>query len=256
MMTGCGRALGAVVLGLAAGSGAEAAAIIAPHAQESAEGNLVNDLPWGARYDYGPTRTQQVYASSEFNSWDGPQYINQIAFRRDIIGTPFAATPADVRIALSTTARPVDGLSATFADNVGSDESVVYQGALPIFSMEDITGALPRALDIVVNLQTPFLYDPSRGNLLLDITNPSLAPTTAIDAQRTWGDGTSRVYAYGTDLSRGTADSLGLVTRFQTGGPEGLSQPPLPTTVPEPGPIAVLGLGFVILLARRGRGPR
>ncbi len=259
MRTGCARTLGAAVLGLAAvvsgGSGAGGAAIVAPHAQETVGGNINNDLPWDARY-FGPARTQQVYASSEFDSWGRPQYINQIAFRQDVNGVPFAATLPGVRIALSTTAQPVDGLSTTFADNVGRDESVVYQGALPIFSMVDTTGGSWRDFDIAVNLQTPFLYDPSRGNLLLDITNPSLVETTGVDAHGEGGDGTSRVYAYGSDLSRGTADSLGLVTRFQTGGPDGLPQPPLPTTVPEPGSIAVLGLGFVFLIARRGRGAR
>jgi hypothetical protein len=250
-----------VGLGLVAtvstGSGADAAAIVATHAQESMEGNGSNSLPWAPDVRiFSPARTQQVYASSEFKSWDGPQYINQIAFRQDILGFPFKATLPDARIVLSTTSRPVDGLSTTFADNVGQDESVVYQGELPIFSMVDTTGGLPRALDIAVNLQTPFLYDPSRGNLLVDITNPSLVGTTVMDAQEMGGDGTSRVYAYGSDLSRGTADSIGLVTRFQTGGPEGLPQPPLPTTVPEPGSMAVLGLGLVILVARRGRGSR
>jgi hypothetical protein len=259
MMTGYRRVAGAVGLGLAAtvsaGSGADAAAIVAPHAQESLEGNSNNGLPFDAKY-FGPTRTQQVYASSEFASWDGPQYINQIVFRQDINGVPFKATLEGVRIALSTTDRPVDGLGTTFADNVGADESVVYSGELPIFSMVDTTGGRPRALDIAINLQTPFLYDPSRGNLLLDITNPSLVESSVMDAQEIGGDGTSRIYAYGADLSQGIADSIGLVTRFQTGGPEGLPQPPLPTTVPEPGPIAVLGLGLVILVARRGRGSR
>ncbi len=259
MMTGCRRMAGVVMLGLVAtvstGSGADAAAIVAPHAQESAEGNSNNGFPFDAKY-FGPARTQQVYASSEFASWDGPQHINQITFRQDIHGVPFKATFEGVRIALSTTDRPVDGLGTTFADNVGADESVVYSGELPIFSMVDTTGGLPRALDIAINLRTPFLYDPSKGNLLLDITNPSLVSTSGLDAQEMGGDGTSRVYAYGADLSRGTADSIGLVTRFQTGGPEGLPQPPLPTTVPEPGPIAVLGLGLVMLAARRGRGSR
>jgi hypothetical protein len=256
--TGRKRGVGTAVLGLAAivsaGHGVSASAIVAPHAQESVEANWNNLLPFGGGY-FGRARTQQLYASSEFESWDGPRYINQIAFRQDVSGGPFAATLPGVRIALSTTTRPVDGLSPTFADNVGGDESVVYQGDLPIFSMvvDDNIGNATRDFDIAINLQEPFLYDPSQGNLLLDITNPSMLETTVLDAQDTGGDGTSRVYAYGSDLSKGTADSFGLVTRFQAGGPEGLPQPGLPEVVPEPGSIAVLGLGVVILLARRGR---
>ena len=212
MRTGCRRMAGVVGLGLAAsilaGSGAGAAAIVAPHAQESAEGNSNNSLPFDVKY-FGPTRTQQVYASSEFASWDGPQYINQITFRQDINGVPFKATLEGVRIALSTTDRPVDGLGTTFADNVGADEAVVHGGELPIFSMVDTTGGRPRELNIAINLQTPFLYDPARGNLLLDITNPSLVATSPLDAQEVGGDGTSRVYAYGPDLRGGSPTRSG-----------------------------------------------
>jgi hypothetical protein len=56
----------------------------------------------------------------------------------------------------------------TFADNLGADNTLVFNGTL-----NWATGNLPgpgntRQFDIVFRCTTPFLYDPAAGNLLLD----------------------------------------------------------------------------------------
>jgi hypothetical protein len=71
-----------------------------------------------------------------------------------------------VRISLSTTSRAPDNLSATFADNVGVDESVVFSGDLVFTSANDSVPGGTRAFDILIKLTNEFNYDPSLGNLL------------------------------------------------------------------------------------------
>ena len=184
------------------GHPAVASGIVAPGNLATTEGNENNSIPFDWNW---PLRMQQVYAGSEFSSWSGPEYIQSIAFRLDGPSFPFGATINGVTIRLSTTAREPDGLSGTFADNIGPDESVVFQGALPIFSTEEPrTDGLPHAFNIVINLQKPFRYDPTQGNLLLDITNPLKADniyvngvkSISLDTQRLSGDTVSRVAGY------------------------------------------------------------
>jgi hypothetical protein len=243
-------------------------AIIAPGGLADVSGNSNNIAPFNS---WSPARMQQVYAASSFGNGSGPEYIRAIAFRS---AEQFGESIPDVTVALSTTNRGPDQLSPTFADNTGPDASVVYQGTLPIFSTDPTTAdaSHPRAFDVVINLQKPFLYDPSKGNLLLDITNPLATPPTFVnaqtpnfDAQEVLGDSVSRVLGYVdphpvanngyavSDLSHGQADTLGLVTEFVTGGPDPLPQPGLPQVVPEPTTAAVLVLGSWLIFRGRGR---
>jgi hypothetical protein len=116
-----------------------------------------------------PLRSQQVYGASQFP--DSPILIKELRFRP---GTPpyggvFSATITNIQINLSTTTNNPDGLSTTFANNIGADNTIVYSGSLSISSSYTGDDTGPRDNDIVVRLQTPFIYDPAKGNLLLDI---------------------------------------------------------------------------------------
>jgi hypothetical protein len=89
---------------------------------------------------------------------------------------------------------------------------------------------LPGVFDIVIPLTRPFIYDPARGNLLLDVENFGGGTTTQFGAENVLGDSVSRVVA-DNDVHSPTAftvDTLGLVTEFLT-------------PVPEPSSLAVLG---------------
>ena len=78
-------------------------------------------------------RSQQVYAGSQFGT--GVVAVTQIRFRPDYYyGNAFTATVSNIQINLSTTPRNPDGLSTTFAQNVGIDDTVVFNGALTISS--------------------------------------------------------------------------------------------------------------------------
>jgi hypothetical protein len=62
---------------------------------------------------------------------------------------------------LSTTSTPVDGLDPTLADNIGPNNTVVFAGSLP-----SVSGEVLRFL-----LSTPFTYDPTQGNLLINVSS-------------------------------------------------------------------------------------
>lgn len=114
-------------------------------------------------------RVQQVYKALQFPS--DPILITELRFRpaEAPFGSDFTNTISDIQINLSTTSNHVDGLSINFSNNVGSDDQIVYSGSLAISSANTGDNSGPRDADIVVHLQNPFAYDPSKGDLLLDI---------------------------------------------------------------------------------------
>jgi hypothetical protein len=217
-----------------------------PNALEFVEGNADNCIPLTGCLD--ADRYQQVYGGAEFGAITGPDpvYVSEITFRPSFLppATPFtSATFADVEIRLSTTpglfgpdgvtAIGPDNLFTTYDDNVGGDEVVVYRGALTMTS--SVTGPGPYDFDVVISLQTPFLYDPTEGNLLFEWRNYSgETPFNGfLDAENTFGDAISRVesssFPSDPEAPTGHAGTLGLVTLFTFIPPEELN-----VTVPTP----------------------
>ncbi len=212
---------------------AQAATIVVPNSLAAREGNTNNSFP----FNTGPSRYQQVYAASEFASSAEPELIAQILFRPDaVFGNAFSSTLPNIQINLSTTSVAPDGLSMTFANNVGSNDTVVFTGPLSLSSGD--TGPIegPKDFDIVINLSTPFLYDKSAGNLLLDIRNfVEGSATTPFDSENSLGDPISRVYAVSfsnVNSPTGVTDSFGLVTKFVT----------IPPSQAVPEPASALGM--------------
>lgn len=194
--------------------------MIAPKSAASTEGNGNNAAPfWWA------VRVQQVYASSEFSALaPGGEYITQLAFRPDAeFGLSFNTTLPAVRIDLSTTTATPDALGSIYANNVGADNTIVYGGstgaALSLSSSCTGLTAGPKDFDIIIDLWTPFFYNPADGNLLIDVRNFVENKTTAFDFQDTSGDSVSRVSSSPGDLNSASAtyvDTGGLVTKFTT----------------------------------------
>jgi hypothetical protein len=210
---------------------------VVPNALAAVEGNEASEFLTG---NGAPeVRYQQVFAASEFS---GPGVITEIAFRPDAVrpsGTAFSTTLPNTRISLSTTSKAPDGLSATFASNIGPDETVVYSGDLPLSSSDTPGPGGTRAFDILISLSTPFAYDPSMGNLLFDFQRDAspLDPLgVSFDAHFQTGDSISRAYGSRTSPTATLGvDSVGLVARF--------------TLVPEPSGAILTVLAAVLLWA-------
>jgi hypothetical protein len=227
------------VFAVAMAQRSQATSIVAPNANQNVEGDGNNIAPFSAGlFGTGPTeRYQQVYSASQFASAGSTFDIGAIAFRLDGNDAPGleSDTYGSIRIDLSTTAFGPNGLSSTFASNVGADDQVVYNGAL---TLTGSGGQSPNPFNLIVALQSPFLYTPSQGNLLLDIRinqggSGFLAALDATDASAF----TSRVRSFNDVASlTGTADTIGLVTQFST-----------PSGVPEPSALTLCAGGIALL---------
>jgi hypothetical protein len=136
-------------------------------------------------------RHQQVYGSVEFPS--GSLLIRELRFRPDRVhGKAFSTTISNIQINMSTTQRNPTALSGVYAENVGSDDTVVFDGALAISSQFVGPANGPKAFDIIVPLEQPFLYDPANGNLVIDFRNFSGSSASTLSGQ-TGPDSAGRV---------------------------------------------------------------
>jgi len=190
-----------------------------PPGHSSTDGNSFSTIPFSAGSN--TVRFQQVYDAAGFIAERGniPYLIHQISFREGAGRREgFSSHFTDFQVNLSTTVRTVDGLSLSFAENVGTAERVIVpRGSFRI----GVSVAVP--FSAVISLPTPFLYDPSQGNLLLDIRNfgggatfwgypPFLGPAH-VDASNVVGDRVSSVFGT-VDSPTGMTSTLGLVTQF------------------------------------------
>ncbi|WP_145266344.1 S8 family serine peptidase [Tautonia plasticadhaerens] len=157
-------------------------------------------------------RYQQIYSASEFESGG---IIEAIRFRLDEFGAPFAATGIDTEIRLSYAATTVGTVSDTFANNIGAGQLTVYDGPL------DLSGS-GAGFDIVIDVDDLFDYDPSQGDLLVEIFTTG-SPITSFFDTSGFGqqDVTTRVYAFETSATTGFVNfdgpgsgAYGLVTAF------------------------------------------
>ena len=167
----------------------------------------------------GDARYQQAYDSVSFG--DKPMTIRQISFFRTLAGFIRSGT---YTISLSTITEDIDSLSITNYDaNLGSDNK--------LFVSTSLAGQAPEVLTFDGE---PFHYDPSMGNLLLDVRVEGFGGL----------DGFSAHYA-------ATKSGLGIVSRYTNMSATG------PTTwygwglatrfseVPEPSTVFLLFLGII-----------
>jgi cell wall-associated NlpC family hydrolase len=128
---------------------------------------------------------------------------------------------SSVQITLSTTSSGPNSLSSTFANNIGPDETLVYSGPLTLSTNSTSSNGTTADFDITIPLQTPFFYDPSKGNLLFDLKNPSAVSFLNVPFSRTLFQGypVSYVEGFGSVSSPtgGRLDGSGFVTRFRFG---------------------------------------
>jgi hypothetical protein len=151
-------------------------------------------------------RHQIVYEASQFLSQ--VIRITELRMRPSAQwGNAFTSTIPNLQINLSTTSVGANAMNEEFAQNVGSNDTVVFQGPLTVSSRFVGPAAGPKEFDIIIPLTTPFIYDPSRGNLLIDFRNSSGSGAAFVDAGQRTDDGSSRAFALSVDATRaGTRD--------------------------------------------------
>ena len=157
-------------------------------------------------------REQDVYGASYFPTQT--IIITGIRFRPaddSIVGNAFTNTISHIQFSLSSTPAAPDQLSSTFAANTGTNVTTVFNGALPLSSQFVGPAQGPKAFDMTVNFTTPFVYDPTSGNLLVDIQDFSDELTTSTDGQNEGNDLSSRLSAVDPNATSGNPDTSGVI---------------------------------------------
>jgi hypothetical protein len=150
---------------------------------------------------------QTVYARSLFTN-TGPMLIQEIRYRPSATyGVAFTSTIPNLQLNLSTTGANPEGLSTTFANNRGANDTVVFQGPITLSSRFVGSAGGPKAFDIVFPLRNAFLYDPTAGNLLIELRNFSNNQSSHLDVAGTAGDGAGRMFSVDPNATTGAADT-------------------------------------------------
>jgi hypothetical protein len=187
-----------------------------------------NAYPFGnfpaGQYAAG-SQYQQIYSSADFS---GPVTITGIAFASASTSTP-GTNVYNFNIGLGTTSSTPANPSSTFASNGTTTQ--VFSG--PLTAPLTATGNF----DLTIPLTTPFSYNPSQGNLLLDVVlNSNTTGTTTYFVSGNAND-VGRVYqASGIGAATAAGDS-GLETEFVV------------IAVPEPSTSGSIAMGSMLLLA-------
>lgn len=225
-----------------------AGTITVPNAQTDASGNLQNGGPPVPV----PGITQMLFDSSQFT---GPILITALSFRPKAGTGPVDIDYGDVSVYLSTSpkspaATSPNPMSLTFDDNKGPDFTLVFSGIGVRLTDPGCSGPAVCAFTLTNVLSTPFLYDPSKGSLLLQVVSSGFRDvlgTSAVDAMSFDPSSAliAEVAAFGTtDAPTGFFyEPRGLITQFAF------------ADVPEPASalMAMLGLSAVLWGARKRR---
>ena len=220
--------------------------VVVPNNLENASGDAGFEVPFNCGFGPPSVRYQQVYLGTQFPH---KVLIGEVSFR---LYNEFGSTPGfgptdvhNILLQMSTTQAEPNTLSTTFADNVGPDVRTVYSGDITVSAFACDTQPCP--FDITVRLQSPFLYNPETGNLLLDFRIPECVITDESDAV-ILSPFVNAVVSAGDNSSTGSIQRSGNVTQFTIVPKQNIP------TLSEWGMIAaagILGIAGFIALRRR-----
>lgn len=166
----------AIILMIGARCQVEADTLVIPTPLENTDANSESVFPT-ALNSLGGFRVMQVYDAAPFLTASGgrPLAITQFALRPDAaLQTMPGTMDITLKAYMSTTSRSPDGsspnfLSEVFADNIETSETLILDGLLPLTSAGAPGGGIPGPFDVRKPFVAPYVYDPTAGNLLLDL---------------------------------------------------------------------------------------
>lgn len=193
--------------------------VTVPNGTATIDASGFNTLPWG-RAQNGPARVQFFYDASHFTAQGVtlPIEIQRLRFRANgsAAATWAGGVYANVIVGLGYSATDASSPTTNFGNNQGAGYTTVYN-ASTLFLAGSVTAGQVGPTVIDLPLSTPFVYDPSAGDLLLDIDIPrnQWTGTTVVACDSvTTVTGCSRVSAtttYGGSTGTITPNGQGLV---------------------------------------------
>lgn len=195
-------------------------------------------------------RVQAVYARGQFlgAGVSGPVLISSFAFRAAPGTGPATVSAASVDIYASTTPYAPNSnggnqlITDTFSTNLGADNTLVLSANSLALSSPGCAGPFACPFDLVFAFNSPFLYDPTKGFLLLDLHLTGISGTGDLDARNFSAPGGAIASLVGRPNDpTGFVEFGGDITQFTF------------ETVPEPasGVLLLGGLAALLLLRRR-----
>jgi hypothetical protein len=112
---------------------------------------------------------QSVYDGSNFavQGTSGSISIQRIRFRAaNSFVSPGGSVFGNVNVRLSSCPNDYASLSSSFAANRGQDEALCFSGSI---ILAPCGGIVPNSWVVDIPLQTPFAYDPARGDLNIEV---------------------------------------------------------------------------------------
>jgi hypothetical protein len=229
---------------------ADAVTVVGPPEFEDMEGNLSFNpsTPYPEERGFFPLgfREQGLYLAEYFASaGPGPFVITHWAARPDVsVNGPVLA---DYEYTLNLATTNVDSLTDNLVSNYGAGGTATTVFSGPVrFESDGIPspGGLPHDFDYRITFDTLYMYDPSDGNLLVEIISPTEAGSQPIWRDADVFDTGPNLFALAKDTQSTTATSVGRaisIAQF--------------TIIPEPSAAALSILGSVVLLAWRRPKP-
>ena len=147
------------------------AQLITPQGFGTVEGNSSSAYPWGRGNSV--IRNQTILDSTNFlnQGINGPVLLQGCRFRANGSTTTFTGgTYNNVVIDISTAAVDYLTPSTTFASNHGANLTNVLTGSVLVGST---SGTTPSVWYVDITFATPFAYDPTLGDLCLDVSFPA-----------------------------------------------------------------------------------
>jgi hypothetical protein len=216
--------------------------LVLPNAQTSALGD---DNSGSIAGSIASLEAQDIWDSSQFPA--GDLLISSLAFRLKPGTGSINSTITSFDLHMSTTTATTSTMSTTFATNRGADYTLVGSGgAGTLWSSPGCSAAsITCPFDITFTLGTPFLYDPSKGNLLIDFEFFGYVGTGTgvfdVENFSAPGHAVSELISKTAGLATGSLEYSDSITQLGY------------TPVPEPASFALMlgGLGVLAAIRRR-----